>query len=578
MKKKHFIIKLTMSLCASLFTVLTLMFFAPMDVFLGNINAFTFSLGEILPTLLAFCGTAVLVSTLIGTVIPYTASVIYNTAVFAFGICCYVQSAFLNGKMVSLTGDEIVFSPATVYGNLAVWGILAVAIIVFSVVTLIKKKDTWTVNAVRFLSLALVVMQLTAFVSGVVTREEKNTDIYLSGTGEFELSHKQNTVVFILDSFDTCYVSQTLEKFPNLYDGLDGFTYYSNTTSTHSRTYPSIPYLLTGTMCYFDVPYGEYIENAYSSSTFMQDIKATGCDIGLYTDQQYVSPQMKGIVSNCQDRNDLSVKKFGLIKQMAKISLLRNMPYKFKLRFLYDNATINNGVVEIPSNCIASQDITFYNTLKNEKLTVSDKYDKAFRFYHFWGAHSGGNWNENMEPVESSDYPDRIAGCFKIVKEYINMMKEANIYDESTIIITTDHGMSVGGWDNNLVLDKPQNPILYIKAPNATGKLAENSAPVCHGDLFATILYSFGGNTEKYGKTVYDWNEDDERTRYYYHSALFSDTEGEVALREYEIKGDANDINNWRLTGKNWDINYSERAVSPRRLAEVMDTPQNQVH
>ena len=96
-----------------------------------------------------------------------------------------------------------------------------------------------------------------------------------------------------------------------------------------------------------------------------------------------------------------------------------------------------------------------------------------------------------------------------------------------------------------------------------------STAPVCHADLFSTVIASLDGNYEKYGTPVWNHTEGEQRTRYYYNQALYSDEDGEIALREYAVTGDARDVSNWKLTGNDWDILYSERAVSKHRLSEV---------
>jgi hypothetical protein len=60
--------------------------------------------------------------------------------------------------------------------------------------------------------------------------------------------------------------------------------------------------------------------------------------------------------------------------------------------------------------------------------------------------------------------------------------------------------------------------------------------------------------------------ENETRRRLYYYTALYSDTDGEIALREYEINGDANDLANWQPTGNWWNIDYSVNKVSETRF------------
>ncbi len=41
--------------------------------------------------------------------------------IFAFTLCCYVQTMFLNGKMQVLVGQEIAWGKRTILPNLLLW-------------------------------------------------------------------------------------------------------------------------------------------------------------------------------------------------------------------------------------------------------------------------------------------------------------------------------------------------------------------------------------------------------------------------------------------------------------------------
>ena len=68
------------------------------------------------------------------------------------------------------------------------------------------------------------------------------------------------------------------------------------------------------------------------------------------------------------------------------------------------------------------------------------------------------------------------------------------------------------------------------------------------------------------GKTLQDIPVNEERRRLYYYTALYSDTDGEIALREYEINGNSGDLANWQPTGNWWNIDYSVNKVSETRF------------
>ncbi len=558
------------------------MFFAPLGIVYGNINQFIFSPGEIIWTLIAFCAAATAVMTAVGTLLPLKASLILNAIEFSGGLCCYVQSFFLNGKMGTLTGEGDHYSLSTVLVNLLLWVLIAAVIIVGAILLIKFKKEQLTRSVVMFLALSLTVMQLTAFVSTVFTSDGMTgsgvqKSYYLSDIGEYEISDGKNTVMFIIDTCDGRYLEQTISEYPDIFDGLDGFVYYPNATSTHSRTYPSMPYLLTGEICHFDKPYSEFIDEAYKNNSYIEDIKATGCNIGLYTNDQYVANKGMVSIDNSVSNSETRISFIGTLKQMGRISLYRNVPYALKSRFRYGGESVNENVIFIPKSapqrCITLNDVVFYNRLVSDGVTASGSYSKAFRLYHMWGAHPGGKFDQNMQPAKQGSTTQCIRGNFLIIQDYIEQMKKLGVYEDSTIIITADHGSSNGSSDERpLVIDFAPTVAMLVK-PSGCGMSNEgvttSTAPVCHADLFSTVIASLGGNYEKYGTPVGDHTEGEQRTRYYYNQALYSDEDGEIALREYAVTGDARDALNWKLTGNDWDILYSERAVSKHRLSEV---------
>ena len=558
------------------------MFFAPLGIVYGNINQFIFSPGEIIWILIAFCAAATAVMTAVGTLLPLKASLILNAIEFSGGLCCYVQSFFLNGKMGTLTGEGDHYSLSTVLVNLLLWVLIAAVIIVGAILLIKFKKEQLTRSVVMFLALSLTVMQLTAFVSTVFTSDGMTgsgvqKSYYLSDIGEYEISDGKNTVMFIIDTCDGRYLEQTISEYPDIFDGLDGFVYYPNATSTHSRTYPSMPYLLTGEICHFDKPYSEFIDEAYKNNSYIEDIKATGCNIGLYTNDQYVANKGMVSIDNSVSNSETRISFIGTLKQMGRISLYRNVPYALKSRFRYGGESVNENVIFIPKSapqrCITLNDVVFYNRLVSDGVTASGSYSKAFRLYHMWGAHPGGKFDQNMQPAKQGSTTQCIRGNFLIIQDYIEQMKKLGVYEDSTIIITADHGSSNGSSDKRpLVIDFAPTVAMLVK-PSGCGMSNEgvttSTAPVCHADLFSTVIASLDGNYEKYGTPVWNHTEGEQRTRYYYNQALYSDEDGEIALREYAVTGDARDASNWKLTGNDWDILYSERAVSKHRLSEV---------
>ncbi len=572
--KKATVTKLISSAFVNLFASLTVLFFSPTEVFLGNANEFIFSLSEFWHILLIYSLLVAAVLTAVSLALPKKASLFMNIFIFALGLGAYIQAMFLNGAMGSLTGDEDAYSYTTVYVNLGIWIFIIAALIVATALCLKFGKAETFKKGVFFVAAALTVMQLTAFVSSAFTTDSATRYFYLSNKNQYELSADKNTVVFIIDTCDGFYVDKLMNENPEVLEELDGFIYYPDAVATHSRTYPSLPYLLTGEICHFDKPYDTFINEAFEKSNYIPDIYKTGCNIGLYTDNQYLGNSGAEFVENAKEYDGNSKMSVGgIMLWMSRMSLYRNVPYICKSVFNYTDMQINNNCVNIPDACYSSQDMELYNGLVEQGLDITSGYDKAFRLYHLWGAHPGGNFDRNMNKTSKATPYESVLGDFKLIGKYIKEMKMAGIYDNSTIIITADHGFSGGtSAAKPLEIDSPVRSLMMVKPAGTQNKIGmtTSNAQVCHADLFATVVDSFGGNTSDYGKTIFEYGENEQRTRLYYHTMMYSDISGEVALREYAITGDSRDFNNWKLTGKYWDVLYSERAVSRHRLKEVL--------
>lgn len=567
--------KLLSVLPVSFFAVLTLLFFGPLEVFWGNVVEFKFSIATITLLLALVCLVLSAVFALLVSLLPTKLLKAANAIIFGGGLCVYAQSVLLNGHMGSLTGESDVYSQSLIIGNLALWILIFGAVIATWMIMSKLKKSKYFFKGIRFAACLLMAMQLVGLVSvylKVDTESESLKDRYFTQTGRYELAQGENVVYFIIDTCDGSFVSEALAQEPELFDAFGGFTYFPNATTTHSRTYPSLPYLLTGEICYFDKPYTQYINEAYESSSFIEDMDALGTDIRLYTGEQYLGQSVADKVDNyiTYDSASLdSIHFIGFMKKAVKVSAYRCAPYLLKDKFRYSSEEINADTIKGNSDkAVIFDDPLFAQEIRDGSITVNDEYSKAFRFYHLFGTHPGavmdeyGNRNPDVSLIQAT------RGCLRVVGEYIAEMKENGTFENATIIITADHGNSVTSDDLSLTI--PTSCLMLVKPAGSSDAqpVKTSNAPVSHADLFATVIDGLGGDATKYGRTIWQIGEEEDRERLYYHTALYSDKDGEVVLREYAVRGDARYLENYHLTGNHWDVLYSERPVSQNRFEE----------
>lgn len=144
----------------------------------------------------------------------------------------------------------------------------------------------------------------------------------------------------------------------------------------------------------------------------------------------------------------------------------------------------------------------YYRTLKERGLTL-DVESNYFILQHLRGVHPPYNIDENGKSLQNATLEQSAKGYFLMVEEYLRQMKDLGVYDNSTIIITADHG---SGRDTQI--------IYFIKeAGKRQDAMQISTAPISNKDLIPTILASIGEDYSSFGKSIYDFGENEMRER-----------------------------------------------------------------
>jgi len=179
-------------------------------------------------------------------------------------------------------------------------------------------------------------------------------------------------------------------------------------------------------------------------------------------------------------------------------------------------------------------DFSYYANLSANGLSISDDETKAFIYLHLQGPHPPLNMDENIQYVEESTLIQQTKGSFRIVFEYLRMLKELGLYDDSVIVIMGDHGNYLGN-----ELTRPARTGLMVKPAGSAGEpIGMSHAPVSPDQLHATLMEGLFGSSEGFGDTFFDVNEGDDVIREYV-----------INRWRYEIRGDGRDFDNWTFIG-----------------------------
>ena len=244
--------------------------------------------------------------------------------------------------------------------------------------------------------------------------------------------------------------------------------------------------------------------------------------------------------------------------------LYRDLPWIVKPAFWFTTDEVNQAMAlergDGASTPYAMDDAYWFEKLKDHGLSIDDSSDYvgAYRFIHMLGTHVPYELGAEGQDVGmwNSDRVTQARGSMHIVAEYLRQLKELGVYDNSTIIVTADHGE----WfdkDYRDDWDIPTSPIMLVKPAHAPNEpVVTSAAQITAYDLLPTVIKAVGGPSNDYGPTVFEQPESG-RDRRYLHTITYQNDDLEII--EYKIDGNVLDEGNWTKTGTTWDPTNTPR-------------------
>lgn len=370
----------------------------------------------------------------------------------------------------------------------------------------------------------------------------------------YTVSSKNNVIIIMVDRFDALYAKKMLAEDPEFFDGLTGFTYYSDNISKYPRTYPAVASMITGIENDFSGTASEYFENAYQNSDFLKLLKDNGYRINIYGSKFYTyrdAKELYGVADNISVSEGYKVvNKATLVKNLISLSSYRYVPLPAKAMYSLSSDSFKGFVqydVVYPEYIV--NDAEFYANLKENGLSVRDD-ASTYSFICLSGCHPPYHLDANGEySEEKTSLVEATTGTFKIIYDYLDMLRELGLYENSTIIITGDHANAVS--DTKYLDGVRQTAIFFKEKGKSDEPLAYSSAQVSQDNLIPSIVESEGLETDTdFGDCYWDIREGEDRVRKYLLIRSLKDDNGKHAdvLVEYKIDGYGGDFNNWSIT------------------------------
>lgn len=531
-----------LSLCFSF----NLCVFAPLESYLANISEFWFSLVSFLPfIILVFLIIAALIFLTVF-LLPKKLKLIAISLVFSATVGLYIQGNFLTKGYPSLNGEAIPWGQ--MYGKGIINTIIWIVVFALPIVIMFFKKDVFK-SAIKFASIVIIGLEIVTLSTMLFTTDlSKNTPnvdkIYFSTENQFNFSKKENIIMIVSDTFESNYLERALTEFPELKKDLTDFTYYPDTTGVSTMSYLSMATLMTGSIYPTKGDLYDGMNTCYEDTSFFSSMHKNKFDVNYYTDSAYVSKKLFKNVDNVKsERVSTNVKSIKRVTTLLyKFSFFKYAPHFVKPIFVIDTAEFGKAQEDSGYPTYVFDDKKFLAQSKTQMK--SDAKKRQYSLFHLAGIHAPHNADRNLEFIEHDhnvSYNDRryeqSLGQIKILKEFIQQLKDKNLYDNTTLIYTADHGHQ-----NRF------NPVFMIKPKDEHSEFKQSTAPISQvADLIPFIRDLASGKGKDSEIYTVDSNMPRERFVYNYIGKNFDYAKENIVRSKISVNGKANDINSYQI-------------------------------
>lgn len=547
---------------------------SPLTMVLGNRSEFPlgFSIGPVLVFFIASC--SILFMVWLAQKLNLTAYRLLTALLACLGLCAWIQSQLLTWDFGPLDGRGLLWEKFQAQSiiEITIWMTgIALAII------LSRKRHALTFHLATVVLLLGSGSLLSTYATVELNEKSKGQGVtgsqrivYISEQDAFRFHPKNNTMMLVLDTFQSDAFNEIATRYPAEVEFLRGFQFFPDAVAGYPTTKHSIPLILTGNFYTNQEPHTE----AFLVKTLASSVTAHFQNIGYRTAGVFESffnsslskSHAKPIIIAPAITNfnwlGLSRRDF----QFIDIGLFRAAPIVLK-KLIYDEgrwalteaaARQHAGNPYLAPSWQGNDWRIAQSFLKHARIDSADS--GAFTFIHLMGAHAPISIDENYRyitqlPDTRDNYVNQARGVLKLTRQLIEKLDQLGIYEDAEIIITGDHGahnkVPTDMLDSDSEFDHPPNvigaarPIFLHKPAGNTAPLSVNSTPVHLADI-ACLLKPDCQSHIQTGTPAsgvrqhyrYEWR----------HEFWFKNYSPPMTL--YEVTGDARKYQSWSNTGR----------------------------
>ena len=531
-----------------------LLIYAPLELYVNNMEEFWYDAFVLFPFIIKDFFFFFAIS-LAGFAVAYlVAKIVYEIALYGYFVCmiaCYIQGNYMIKGLPPLDGTDINWTwyrPEMIKSTIMWAAVAVICLIGFFILKYDKVK-----KAISYISIFMVLM-----LASTITVLSINGDIFtkkqyekFNKLDQFEMSTDTNFVIVMLDAIDEECFWQVWEQHPEYTEEMRDFTFYNNAMSGYAYTDHSLPLIISGEWYENKEPFSDYQIRIFKDSPFFNRLKEQGYTLSYYEDEyKFEVGVMDGAFNNLAYTQSSLWDAPLFNKRIIKMVGMKYAPYLLKPKCWFNVDMLNNQEMTPKDEALFSwKNKAFYDDVKEDDITYVD--GKRFKLIHLMGAHVPFYYDKDVNEIDNANYYTCIESSMTVTMAYLDKLREAGVYDNSVIIVLSDHGYNIEGD----AVDTPQrnenetgrqHPILFIKGLNENHDFQVSGAPISYADLVSAYYQLMDGVASD---DCFEYKEGDQRERRY----LLYKYLGEDHMVEYVQTGYAGDESTLIPTGRVFD-------------------------
>ncbi|WP_154223996.1 sulfatase-like hydrolase/transferase [Marinicella rhabdoformis] len=443
LSKKQLVLSTSLSL---LFLAFVITVYTPHLIFFSQTEYFNNDFWSLVTSnflkALVFC----IISAAVLSLFPLVVLRLISPVIFVLSILIWLQVDFFAVSYGVLDGSDLDFALFDSRGY------LELLILFLSVLMAIFFRNWLSNNNVFILTILLLGLSCSVVYKSVITPVSapysENIDAEFN-----QYSASKNIIVIVLDGFGAEYFQRIIKSNPELKTDFEGFVSYSDAISNYAATVGSIPSMLVGEMYPLNVKYKTFISENVANNGMPKIFEQLGYLVS------FISPSLN-FKSIYPDRflSDVTADKEMLKKynsyKLLDYSLFRASLHQFKSYIYGQGQWMLSQELALQSslpNTYSERGKVFLDYVTSQ-ATVSGKTPR-YKIIHATIPHpefvydSSCNRRKPGKKVGSDEKMLEQSECaLKLLSDLFKKYKSIGVYDNSLIVVTSDHGARV--YDN----------------------------------------------------------------------------------------------------------------------------------